>query len=130
MEALWHLPLRTPMDALPILPIFSVSWLLLSKEGSLSVPDLRAVFSAGWCGCPCTRVPDVTGRASSPVTGMGAAQSPEPCPSASHGFICIVNGHVNNKEILSHIQTFCILKGCEKLPGREEREAQRNLFPN
>lgn len=47
---------------------------------------MGTLFYAGWCGCPCTHVLDVTGRASSSVTGVevtptdsiaGAGPSPE-----------------------------------------------------
>lgn len=50
----------------------------------------------------------------------------KPWPSAPYGFIYLVTGDVNKKEIFLPIQIFCILKGFDKLPGREERRAQRN----
>lgn len=65
--------------------LFSLASAFMSEDPW--VTQTWGLFSAGWCGCPCTHVPNVTGRASSSVTGLevaptdytdGAHQTPAP----------------------------------------------------
>lgn len=65
MEALWHLPLRTPMDALPILPIFSVSGFCFLRK------DLWVSQTWGLCSL-------LVGVALHPLVSQTSQEEPAP----------------------------------------------------
>lgn len=108
----------------------------VSKERSLSDPDLRAAFSAGWYGFPPTHVPDIVGKGQLLCNGSEGDCHQLHCRSWSDIIgLCPVPLMVpsalwmimqTTRKYFLPIPTFCIFKGCDKLPGRKESGAQRN----
>lgn len=105
LEALWHLPLGTLTGILPILSIFSL-WLLLSCLRIPVWPRPRGCVLCWLVWLSLYSCPKCHRKGQLLCDRIGGGSHWLHCrswwnTSTSHGFICIVNGHVNHREILS-----------------------------